>query len=118
VANWNRSDAMDAAESFSGGGNGVSSSASSFFFPPVAQPEVMRAAEKDEHYVASLCDACHEAFRHAMGKWMLHFCLVVELRVDLDRIVVAILKAIHSSDARKSSLRFCGGKQSYCVSNR
>ncbi|KAG0580316.1 hypothetical protein KC19_4G164600 [Ceratodon purpureus] len=67
---------MDAAESSSAasagsssgsGGSGGSSGGSSFFFPPAAQPEVMRAAEKDEHYVASLCDACHEAFRHAMG---------------------------------------------------
>jgi len=36
-------------------------------FPGAAQPEVMRAAEKDEYYVASLSDACHEAFRHALG---------------------------------------------------
>lgn len=36
-------------------------------FPGAAQPEVMRAAEKDEHYVTSLCDACYEAFRHAVG---------------------------------------------------
>ena len=80
---------MDDAESSSAGSAGSSSSsgsscssASSFFFPAAAQPEVMRAAEKDEHYVASLCDACHEAFRHAMGKWMLHrlhFCFVVGL---------------------------------------
>lgn len=48
--------------------NENNASSSSLFFPPAAQPEVMRAAEKDEHYVASLCDACHEAFRHAMGE--------------------------------------------------
>ncbi|XP_024393440.1 peroxisome biogenesis factor 10 isoform X2 [Physcomitrium patens] len=62
---------MDIAESSSaasaGSGNGRSGSLPSFFFPPAAQPEVMRAAEKDEHYVASLSDAAHEAFRHALG---------------------------------------------------
>ncbi|KAH8967091.1 hypothetical protein BDL97_03G061000 [Sphagnum fallax] len=36
-------------------------------FPGAAQPEVMRAAEKDEHYVAHLCEACHESFRHVVG---------------------------------------------------
>ncbi|KAJ7543664.1 hypothetical protein O6H91_09G047400 [Diphasiastrum complanatum] len=36
-------------------------------FPPAAQPEVMRAAEKDEHYISHLCDACYNAFRHAFG---------------------------------------------------
>lgn len=43
-------------------------------FPGAAQPEVMRAAEKDEHYVASLSDACHEAFRHALGMSFLQEC--------------------------------------------
>eukprot|EP00249_Psilotum_nudum_P018517 c26846_g1_i1 orf=506-1804(-) len=36
-------------------------------FPNAAQPEVMRAAEKDEHYVSHVCDACHDAFRHVFG---------------------------------------------------
>lgn len=53
---------MEIAESSTGrGGHGM------LGFPGAAQPEVMRAAEKDEHYVASLSDACHEAFRHALG---------------------------------------------------
>ncbi len=38
-------------------------------FPGAAQPEVMRAAEKDEHYVAHLCEACHESFRHVVGQY-------------------------------------------------
>lgn len=74
--------AMDVAEGSSAASaetrrGSSTSSASTFFFPPAAQPEVMRAAEKDEHYVASLCDACHEAFRHAMGGWSVVFVSVL-----------------------------------------
>lgn len=36
-------------------------------FPPASQPQIMRAAEKDEYYVSYLCEACHDAFRHAFG---------------------------------------------------
>lgn len=36
-------------------------------YPRASQPEIMRAAEKDEHYASHLCDACHDAFRHAFG---------------------------------------------------
>lgn len=36
-------------------------------FPLAAQPEVMRAAEKDEQYASFLHDACRDAFRHLFG---------------------------------------------------
>lgn len=36
-------------------------------FPLAAQPEVMRAAEKDDHYASYVYDACHDAFRHVFG---------------------------------------------------
>lgn len=36
-------------------------------FPLAAQPEVMRAAEKDDHYASYVYDACHDAFRHLFG---------------------------------------------------
>lgn len=36
-------------------------------FPPAAQPEIMRAAEKDDHYAAYVHDACRDAFRHLFG---------------------------------------------------
>lgn len=36
-------------------------------FPRASQPEIMRAAEKDDYYASHLCDACHDAFRHAFG---------------------------------------------------
>eukprot|EP00897_Mesotaenium_endlicherianum_P009259 jgi/Mesen1/8361/ME000464S07763 len=36
-------------------------------FPPAAQPEVMRAAEKDEQYLASICEACYDVSRRYLG---------------------------------------------------
>ncbi|KAL9269646.1 Peroxisome biogenesis factor 10-like protein [Drosera capensis] len=36
-------------------------------FPLAAQPEIMRAAEKDEQYASFVSDACREAFRHLFG---------------------------------------------------
>ncbi|GBG82195.1 hypothetical protein CBR_g34477 [Chara braunii] len=36
-------------------------------FPTAAQPEIMRAAEKDEQYLKHVCDACFDAVRHLMG---------------------------------------------------
>uniref|UniRef100_A0A1D1ZGE4 RING-type E3 ubiquitin transferase n=1 Tax=Anthurium amnicola TaxID=1678845 RepID=A0A1D1ZGE4_9ARAE len=36
-------------------------------FPIAAQPEIMRAAEKDEQYASFLQDACRDAFRHLFG---------------------------------------------------
>ncbi|CAL9126082.1 unnamed protein product [Musa textilis] len=36
-------------------------------FTPAAQPEIMRAAEKDDHYAVYVHDACRDAFRHLFG---------------------------------------------------
>ena len=36
-------------------------------FPTAAQPEVMRAAEKDDSYAAHVTEACRDAFRHLFG---------------------------------------------------
>ncbi|KAI6679855.1 hypothetical protein NL676_033736 [Syzygium grande] len=36
-------------------------------FPPAAQPEIMRAAEKDDQYASFLYDACRDAIRHLFG---------------------------------------------------
>jgi len=88
LVKFDRQNSMDVAESSSAASAANNSSrnnnsTSSFFFPPAAQPEVMRAAEKDEYYVASLCDACHEAFRHAMGEWILDRLLLSILELGL-----------------------------------
>ncbi|KAL5198624.1 hypothetical protein ABZP36_002136 [Zizania latifolia] len=36
-------------------------------FPGAAQPEIMRAAEKDDSYAAHVTEACRDAFRHLFG---------------------------------------------------
>ncbi|XP_010049273.2 peroxisome biogenesis factor 10 [Eucalyptus grandis] len=36
-------------------------------FAPAAQPEIMRAAEKDDQYASFLYDACRDAIRHLFG---------------------------------------------------
>ncbi|XP_065849048.1 peroxisome biogenesis factor 10 isoform X1 [Euphorbia lathyris] len=36
-------------------------------FPPAAQPEIMRAAEKDDQYASFVYDAFRDAFRHLFG---------------------------------------------------
>lgn len=36
-------------------------------FPSAAQPEIMRAAEKDDQYASFVYDACRDAFRHLFG---------------------------------------------------
>ncbi|XP_077230010.1 peroxin 10 isoform X1 [Tasmannia lanceolata] len=36
-------------------------------FPIAAQPEIMRAAEKDDQYASYIYDACRDAFRHLFG---------------------------------------------------
>lgn len=36
-------------------------------FPLAAQPEIMRAAEKDDQYASFIYDACRDAFRHLFG---------------------------------------------------
>ncbi|XP_042036794.1 peroxisome biogenesis factor 10-like isoform X2 [Salvia splendens] len=53
------SNTSDAGPSGSGGGVRT--------FPLAAQPEIMRAAEKDEQYASFVYDACRDAFRHLFG---------------------------------------------------
>lgn len=36
-------------------------------FPLAAQPEIMRAAEKDDQYASHVYEACRDAFRHLFG---------------------------------------------------
>jgi len=36
-------------------------------FPLAAQPEMMRAAEKDDQYASFVYEACRDAFRHLFG---------------------------------------------------
>ncbi|KAJ8448785.1 LOW QUALITY PROTEIN: hypothetical protein Cgig2_011406 [Carnegiea gigantea] len=61
-------------------------------FPLAAQPEIMRAAEKDDHYASFVSDACRDAFRHLFGplsishSWEIH-CFV--FREKGARITVA-----------------------------
>lgn len=55
-----------------GGEPGPSSSSSSDpgaarQFPLAAQPEIMRAAEKDDQYASFVYDACRDAVRHLLG---------------------------------------------------
>lgn len=40
-------------------------------FPLAAQPEIMRAAEKDDQYASFVYDACRDAFRHLFGQLLL-----------------------------------------------
>eukprot|EP00257_Ricinus_communis_P015038 XP_015572873.1 peroxisome biogenesis factor 10 [Ricinus communis] len=51
------------------GSEGVQSAANNELrrFPPAAQPEIMRAAEKDDQYASFVYDACRDAFRHLFG---------------------------------------------------
>lgn len=59
---------LTARERMREGGDGEVGTSSSRRFPPAAQPEIMRAAEKDDHYAAYLHDACRDAFRHLFGE--------------------------------------------------
>jgi len=45
----------------------TSTAAESRRFPPAAQPEMMRAAEKDDQYASFVYEACRDAFRHLFG---------------------------------------------------
>ncbi|KAJ8527114.1 hypothetical protein K7X08_029591 [Anisodus acutangulus] len=46
---------------------GGASSSSVKRFPMAAQPEIMRAAEKDDQYASFVYEACRDAFRHLFG---------------------------------------------------
>uniref|UniRef100_A0A0D3GTE0 RING-type E3 ubiquitin transferase n=1 Tax=Oryza barthii TaxID=65489 RepID=A0A0D3GTE0_9ORYZ len=56
----------DAGTSTRGGGSG-GAPARPRRFPEAAQPEIMRAAEKDDGYAAHVTEACRDAFRHLFG---------------------------------------------------
>lgn len=56
----------DAGTSSRGGGSG-GAPARPRRFPEAAQPEIMRAAEKDDGYAAHVTEACRDAFRHLFG---------------------------------------------------
>ncbi|XP_078155010.1 peroxin 10 isoform X1 [Carex rostrata] len=61
---------MGSESSRHGGGGGEGSGEAGLpqrRFPPAAQPEMMRAAEKDENYAAHVQEACRDAFRHLFG---------------------------------------------------
>lgn len=45
-------------------------------FPAAAQPEMMRAAEKDESYAAHVQEACRDAFRHLFGQALIYSFLL------------------------------------------
>jgi len=49
------------------GGAGSGAPARPRRFPGAAQPEIMRAAEKDDSYAAHVTEACRDAFRHLFG---------------------------------------------------
>ncbi|KAM1012915.1 hypothetical protein ACFX2C_043109 [Malus domestica] len=68
---WNEATGSGQQTGPSGGEPGPSSSSSdpgaARRFPPAAQPEIMRAAEKDDQYASFVYDACRDAVRHLLG---------------------------------------------------
>lgn len=55
------------------GGEAGPSSSNPRRFPLAAQPEVMRAAEKDDQYASFVYDACRDAFRHLFGSFIVDY---------------------------------------------
>ncbi|XP_058078772.1 peroxisome biogenesis factor 10 isoform X2 [Magnolia sinica] len=60
-------EAEASSESGHGGAQSSSHTGPPRRFPPAAQPEIMRAAEKDDQYASYVYDACRDAFRHLFG---------------------------------------------------
>ncbi|KAG5555950.1 hypothetical protein RHGRI_006559 [Rhododendron griersonianum] len=60
-ASGNSSEELSSSSSSAQQGGGVRR------FPTAAQPEIMRAAEKDDQYASFVYDACRDAFRHLFG---------------------------------------------------
>jgi hypothetical protein len=57
-------------------------------FPPAAQPEIMRAAEKDEQYASFVYDACRDAFRHLFGPLSLSLAILGDSILLLLQVIV------------------------------
>jgi hypothetical protein len=59
------------ASDFVGGGRSLARRPATQYvlpsFPPAAQPEVMRAAEKDEQYLKHVSDTCYDIARRYLG---------------------------------------------------
>ena len=57
-------------------------------FPLAAQPEIMRAAEKDDQYASFVYEACRDAFRQLFGGFahMLALLLIMSALCYLDLI--------------------------------
>ncbi|XP_068342747.1 peroxisome biogenesis factor 10-like isoform X1 [Pyrus communis] len=67
---WNEATGSGQQAGPSGGEPGPSSSSDQSVarqFPLAAQPEIMRAAEKDDQYASFVYDACRDAVRHLLG---------------------------------------------------
>ncbi|KAI5354162.1 hypothetical protein L3X38_007057 [Prunus dulcis] len=66
---WNEVTGSGQQAGPSGGEAGPSSSdpGAARRFPLAAQPEIMRAAEKDDQYASFVYDACRDAVRHLLG---------------------------------------------------
>ncbi|KAG5555919.1 hypothetical protein RHGRI_006539 [Rhododendron griersonianum] len=60
-ASGNSSEELSSSSSSAQQGGGVRR------FSTAAQPEIMRAAEKDDQYASFVYDACRDAFRHLFG---------------------------------------------------
>ncbi|KAL6656939.1 hypothetical protein ACP70R_004719 [Stipagrostis hirtigluma subsp. patula] len=60
-------DAGPSSRGSAGAAGGGAAGARPRRFPSAAQPEVMRAAEKDDSYAAHVTEACRDAFRHLFG---------------------------------------------------
>ena len=52
-------------------------------FPLAAQPEIMRAAEKDDQYASFVYDACRDAFRNLFGHSLLFSSLSLSLSLSI-----------------------------------
>lgn len=55
-------------------------------FPLAAQPEIMRAAEKDDQYASFIHEACRDAFRHLFGN-KIPRRFWIEICIDLSQII-------------------------------
>ncbi|GLT25623.1 hypothetical protein SLA2020_007430 [Shorea laevis] len=64
---FGRTSASTSADSGHDADAGPSTSTGPRRFPSAAQPEIMRAAEKDDQYASFVYDACRDAFRHLFG---------------------------------------------------